>query len=97
MRDHIALGKLASLVADAAAEARRDLIEERGVEIDLLVDRTIEWSHLALRFSAATDLCPATIENQHWRAIVSSILGEDLFPLQFGSFQYFGELLVLLA
>src|SRR5262245_40475153 len=52
--DHVGLRELAGFAADvAAAEARRDLIEERGVEIDLLVHRTIERPHRALRDPAA--------------------------------------------
>ena len=48
VRDHIGLRELAGLAADvAAAEAGRDLIEERGVEIDLLVGRAIERPHRA--------------------------------------------------
>src|SRR5262249_12056509 len=86
VRDHVSLGKLARSAADvAAAEARRDLIEERRVEIDLLVGRTVERSHGTLRFSTATRVRGAAIENEHRRAIDSAVLGEDLLPLQLGA------------
>src|SRR5262245_12738153 len=86
VRDHIGLRELARSAADvAAAETRRDLIEERGVEVDLLIGRAVEWSHGALRYSAATGLRRTAIENQHGRTIGSAILGEDLLPLLFGA------------
>src|SRR6266508_702675 len=92
VRDHVGLRKLASLAADiAAAEARRDLIEERGVEINLLVGRTVERSHGAARFSAATGLRRAAIEHQHGRAIGSALLGEDLLPLQLGAAEHLAD------
>ena len=54
VRDHVGLRELARLAADvAAAESGRDLIEERGVEIDLLVGRAIERPHGGLRRAAA--------------------------------------------
>src|SRR5689334_12174966 len=90
--DHISLGKLARSAADvAAAKARRDLIEERRVEIDLLVGRTVERSHGALRFSTATRVCGAAIENEHRRAIGPAVPGEDLLPLQFGATEHFAH------
>jgi hypothetical protein len=64
VRDHVGLGKLARFAANvAAAKARGDLIEEGGVEVDLLVGRTVERSHGALGFSAATRVRRAAIEN----------------------------------
>ena len=51
VRDHIGLRELAGLAA-AAAEARLELAEERGVEIDLAVVRAIERPHRALRHAA---------------------------------------------
>src|SRR6266545_4072758 len=98
VRDHVGLRKLASLAADiAAAEARRDLIEERGVEINLLVGRTVERSHGAARFSAATGLRRAAIEHQHGRAIGSALLGEDLLPLQLGAAEHLADEATALA
>src|SRR5262249_25443728 len=89
VRDHIGLRKLARSAADiAAAKARRDLIEERGVEIDLLISRAIERSHGALRGSAATGVRRTAIENQHGRAVDLAVLGEDLLPLQFGAAEH---------
>src|SRR5262249_52162333 len=66
VRDHVGLRKLACLAADVATvETRRDLIEERGVEIDLAVSGTVERSHGALRFSAASGVRCAAIKNGH--------------------------------
>ena len=46
MRDHVGLGELARFAADrTAVKTRRDLIEERGVEINLLIAGTIERTH----------------------------------------------------
>src|SRR5205814_10584737 len=89
VRNHVSLGKLARSAADVAtAKARRDLIEERRVEIDLLVARTVERPHGALRFSAATRVRGAAIENEHRWTIESAVVGEDLFPLQVGAAEH---------
>ena len=81
VRDHVGLRELAGLAADvAAAEAGRDLLEERGVEIDLLVRRAIERPHGALRDSAAAGLRLAAVEHENRRAIGLAVLGEDLLP-----------------
>src|SRR5262249_45996469 len=81
--------KLARPAADvAAAKARRDLIEERGVEVDLLIGRAVERSHGALRGPAATGVRRAAIENQHRCAVDLAVLGEDLLPLQFGAAEH---------
>src|SRR5262249_56119444 len=89
VRDHISLRKLACLAADVAAvETRRDLIEERGVEIDLPVSGTVEGSHGTLRFSAATGMRRAAIENEHGRPINLAVAGEDLLPLQLGAAEH---------
>src|SRR6202012_4361031 len=52
-RDDIGRGEFAG-AARAAVEARLDLAEEAGVEIDLLVRRTIERPHRRLRHAAAS-------------------------------------------
>src|SRR5262249_33249053 len=89
VRDHVGLRKLARPAADvAAANTRRDLIKERGVEVDLLIGRAVERSHGALRGAAATGVRRAAIENQHWCAIDLSVLGEDLLPLQFSAAEH---------
>src|SRR5262249_60499764 len=89
MRDHIGLRKPARRAADvAAAETRRDLIEERGVEVDLLIGRAVERSHCALCGSAATGVRRAAIENQHGGAVDLAGLGEDVLPLQFSAAEH---------
>jgi hypothetical protein len=89
MRNHVGLGKLTGLAADiTAAKAGRDLIEKRGVEIDLLVRRTIKRSHGALRHSAATRLCGAAVEDQNRRAVSLAVSGKDLLPLHLGAAEH---------
>ena len=59
MGDHIGLRKLASLAADlAGAKAPFEVLKETCVEIDLLIDRTIERPLGAVfyRFAVAADL-----------------------------------------
>src|SRR5262245_58263864 len=44
--NHVGLRELAALASDvAAAETLLDILKERGVEIDLLIVRAIEWTH----------------------------------------------------
>src|SRR5262252_148236 len=78
--DHIGLRKLAGL-ALAAAEAALDLAEERGVQIDLLVLRTVERPHGALRDAAARRLGLALVEDKHRLAIGLAVALEDVGPL----------------
>ena len=53
--NHVSLRELTALAADiAASEAPRKVPEEGGVEIDLLVIRTVEGAHRRLGHPAAT-------------------------------------------
>src|SRR5262249_32778576 len=80
VRDQIGLRELAGLAADvAAAEAGLDLPEERGVEVDFLVRRTIERPHRALRDAAAIRARGAAIQDQYRGTISFAVLGKDLF------------------
>src|SRR5260370_4197826 len=89
VRDNVGRRKLARLAADVAVvETRRDLVEERGVEIDLLVGGTVEGSHGALRFSAATGVRRAAIENEHGWPIDLAVARKDLLPLQVGAAEH---------
>ena len=89
MRDHIGLRELAGLAADiAAAEAGRDLAEERSVEIDLLVARAVERPHRALRDPAACRLGGAAVHDQCGRPIGRVLLGEDVLPLRLGGAEH---------
>src|SRR5262245_61969305 len=89
VRDHVGLRKLASPAADGAdAKTRGELIEERGVEVDLLIGRAVERSDGALRGSVATGVARTAIENQHGCAVDLAVLGEDLLPLQFGAAEH---------
>src|SRR6266581_9710140 len=72
----------------SAAEAPRDLVEERGVEIDLLVGRAIERPHGALCGAAASGLRHAAVEHQHRRAIALAVRGEDALPRQLGAAEH---------
>src|SRR5262249_2438286 len=85
VRDHVGLRELARPATVAAAKACRNLIEERRVEVDLLIGRAVEWSHSALRDFAATGLLGAAVENQLGCAVGLAGLVEDLFPLHFSA------------
>jgi hypothetical protein len=69
------------------AEAR-DLVEERGVEIDLLVGRTIERPHGALRRAAAGRPRHAAVQHEDGSAIGLAVLGEHVLPLHVGAVQH---------
>jgi hypothetical protein len=58
VRDHIGFREIAGLTA-AAVKARFDLAEERGIEINALVARAIEWSHRRPRETIAALLAAA--------------------------------------
>ncbi len=89
VRDHIGLREQARLAAGiTAAEAGGDLVEERGVEIDLLVDRAVERPHRALRRAAATRVGHAAVHHQHRRTIGLAGLGEHRLPLLLGAAEH---------
>ena len=91
VRDHVGLGELAALAADlAAAETSLEVLEERGVEIDLPIVRTIERSHRGLR-EPARRARGAGEHDQRRRLIGLSGGGEDLFPLHFGASEHGGN------
>src|SRR5262249_36851672 len=79
--DHIGLRELAGF-AFAAAETGLDLAEERGIEIDLLVVRTVERAHRALRLPAAFRTGLALVENEHGLAIGLAVALEDVGPFR---------------
>src|SRR3954447_2972052 len=72
VRDYVSLRELTGFAA-AAAKPRLDLVEERSVEIDLLVIGTIERPHCSLG-RAATRLRDAAIHDQRRRAIGLAVL-----------------------
>src|SRR5882762_3016782 len=79
--NHIGLRELAGF-AFAAAETGLDLAEERGVQVDLLVGRTIEGPHRALRRPAARCLGLALVEDEHRLAIGLAVPLEDVGPFR---------------
>src|SRR6516162_1165757 len=83
VRDHIGLGELAALAPDiAATETPLEILKECGVEIDLLVVRTVERTHGRLGKPA----CRARGAREHdeRRRLVSfPSLRKDLLPLDF--------------
>src|SRR5215470_12636568 len=79
--DHIGLRELAGF-AFAAAETGLDLAEERGIEIDLLVVRTVERAHRALRHAAALRTGLALVEDEHRLAIGLAVALEDVGPFR---------------
>src|SRR6185369_15656725 len=78
MRDHVGLGEFACFSA-AAAEARLDVAEERGIEINAPVVRTVERSHGCLRHAAAT-LHDTRIQSQPRHSILLAVLLENFLP-----------------
>src|SRR3954471_8790873 len=84
VRDHIGLGELAALASDlAAAETSLEVLEERGVEIDLPIVRTIERSHRGLREPARRARGTGK-HDQRRRLIGLAGGGEDFLPLHLG-------------
>src|SRR5579885_203021 len=87
--DHVSFGKLAGLAA-AAVKAHAHLLEKRGVEIDALVEWTIERPHSRLRKSAAA-LFAAAIEAQRRRTILPPLGGKNPAPHIFGVDEHSGD------
>src|SRR5262249_30891898 len=83
VRDHIGLGELAALASDiAATETPLEILKECGVEIDLLVVRTVERTHGGLGKPACRARCAG--EHDERRRLVSfPSLRKDLLPLDF--------------
>src|SRR5258708_21657281 len=79
--DYIGLRELAGF-ALAAAETGLDLAEERGVQIVLVVGRTIERPHRALRLPAARCLGLALVEDEHRLTIGLAVALEDIGPFR---------------
>ena len=85
--NHIGLGELTGLAADiASAEAPLKVLEEAGVKIDLVVDRTVERTHglhhCGLGKPAAGP-CRLGKHDQRWGFVGFPGLGKDLLPLRF--------------
>src|SRR3954471_10597109 len=75
MSDHVGIGKVA-----ASSHTALHVLKERGVQIDLLVLRTIEWSHG--RASKAAGGTGRAREQDQYRLPVGAIclLRQDLRP-----------------
>ena len=86
VRDHVGAGELAGFAA-AAAEAPLQVLEERRVEIDLVVARAIERPHRALR-RAAGRARRAREHHELGRAIGLAVLGEHVLPLHLGAAEH---------
>src|SRR5262245_54564008 len=88
VRNHVGLGELAALASDiAAAETPLEILKERGIQIDLPINGTIERTHGGLGKAA----CRARGAGEHdeRRALVGSAsLRENLFPLDFRASQH---------
>ena len=86
VRDHVGAGKLAGFAA-ASSKAPLQVLEERRIEIDLLVARTIERPHRALR-SSASRARRAREHHELGRAIGLAVLGEQVLPLHLGAAEH---------
>src|SRR5262249_36366811 len=81
VRDHVGLGELAALASYVAAtETPLEILKECGVEIDLLIVRTVERTHGGLRKPACRARC-AREHNQRRRLVSFPSLRKDLLPL----------------
>src|SRR5262245_20888937 len=91
VRDYVGLGELAALAADlAAAEAPFEILKERGVEIDLAIDRTVERPHGGLGGPAGR-ACGAGEHDQGRRLVGFARAREDLFPFGFRASEHGGH------
>src|SRR5262245_27849419 len=77
VRDHVCLREVAR-----RPEALLEVTEERQIEIDLPVGRTIEGTHRRLA-EPARRLRRVGEEDQHWWLVRAATLGEDLAPRLF--------------
>src|SRR5207237_1282614 len=82
MCNHIGFGEFASLAA-AAAETLTHITEERGIEVDASVGRTIERPHCRLRETAAA-LLRARKQTQTRHAVLLAAVPEDFGPRVLG-------------
>ena len=81
--NHVSLRELTALAADIAApEAPRKISEEGGVEIDLLVVRTVEGAHRRLGHPAGRARHPGE-HDQGRCGVALAGLREDFLPLNF--------------
>src|SRR5262245_13016739 len=89
--DHVGLCELAAFASDvAAAEALLDILKERGVEIDLLIIRTIEWTHGG-RGKPACRLRGAGVHDERRWLVGFPGACEDLLPLDFRAPEHSGH------
>jgi hypothetical protein len=80
MGDHVSLRELAGLAADVAgSEPSLEILEERGVEVNLAIVRTVEWPHGGLSEPAgrARD---AGKHHKGRRLVGLAVLRENLLP-----------------
>jgi hypothetical protein len=83
VRDHVGLRKLTALASDiATTEAPFDILEEIGIEVDLLIVRTIERTHRRLR-KTAVGVCSAGEHDQRRWPVGFPRSFENLLPLDF--------------
>ena len=80
MSNHIGLRELAGLAPDVAgAEAALKVLKETCIEVDLLVDRTIERTHCGLR-KATARLCRSGEHDQRRGFISFTRIGKNVRP-----------------
>ena len=89
VRNHISFGELAGLAA-ATTEAFAHVTEERGIEINAPVVRTIERPHCRLRQSA-TALHRTGKQPQPRHAILLAAIFENFGPCVFGVAEHGGD------
>src|SRR5262245_45714111 len=91
VRNHVGLRELTALAADlAAAETPLEVLKERSVEIDLMVDRAVERPHGGLGGPAGRAR-GAGEHDQSRRLVGFTGAREDLFPFGFRASEYGGH------
>ena len=86
VRDHIGGSKIAG-----GAKAARQIIEEAGIKIDLLVCRAVEWPHAAVCLAAAA-VHAAFEQVELWLRIgFAQLIAEHRIPGAFGAAQNLGD------
>src|SRR5215831_4618782 len=82
VRDHVGLGELAALASYVAAtESSLEILKECGIEIDLLVVRTVERTHGGLRKPACRARCAGEHDERRRLVIFSRMRQPPLSTL----------------
>src|ERR1700747_1138248 len=90
MGNDVGFRKLTSLVVVTPVKAMLEVAEERGVEVNLLIIRTVEGSHRRLSKPACRTRRPREYDERRG-PILAVVLGEDVPPHDFGAPEHLGH------